>query len=96
MKHYCPDGVGLYQDDNAATQRAGGLTEWLYDNENDVIHSQTPDFICGRFCNHHQNKSGKTFYKNWVYPSSGEVLFQKCYVFVYKTSLTTERNRMKK
>lgn len=42
LEHYHPD-------DNAATHRAGGLTEWFHKNDNDGIHLQLQD-----------NKSGTT------------------------------------
>ncbi len=48
MKHFYPDGSGLFQDDNAPVHRARGVTEWFDEYENDVNHmlwpSQSPDF----------------------------------------------------
>ena len=38
MKHFYPDGSGLFQDDNAPIQRARGVTEWFDEYENDVHH----------------------------------------------------------
>ena len=47
MKHFYPDGSGLFQDDNAPIHRARGVTEWFDEYENDVNHmlwpSQSPD-----------------------------------------------------
>ncbi len=47
MKHFYPDGSGLFQDDNAPIHRARGLTEWFDEYENDVNHIlwplQSPD-----------------------------------------------------
>ncbi len=47
MKHFYPDGSGLFQDDSAPIHRARGLTEWFDEYENDVNHmlwpSQSPD-----------------------------------------------------
>ena len=39
MKHFYPDGSGLFQDDNASiVHRARGVTEWFDEYENDVNH----------------------------------------------------------
>ena len=38
MKHFYPDGSGLFQDDNAPIHRARGVTEWFDEYENDVNH----------------------------------------------------------
>ncbi len=36
MKHFCPDGSGLFQDDSAPIHRARGLTECFDEDEDDV------------------------------------------------------------
>ncbi len=36
MKHFYPDEIGLFQDDNAPIHRARGVTEWFDVYENDV------------------------------------------------------------
>ena len=38
MKHFYPDGSGLFHDDNATIHRARGVTEWFDGYENDVNH----------------------------------------------------------
>ena len=49
MKHFYPDGSGLFQDDNTPIHRAQGITEWFDEHENDVNHmlwpSQLPVFL---------------------------------------------------
>lgn len=38
MKHFYPDGSGLLsQDDSAPIYRAHGLTEWFYEDGNDIL-----------------------------------------------------------
>ncbi len=36
MKHFYPDGSGLFQDNNAPVHRARGVTTWFDEHENDV------------------------------------------------------------
>ena len=36
MKHFYPDGSGLFQDGNAPIHRTSEVTEWLAECENDV------------------------------------------------------------
>ena len=47
MKHFYPDGSGLFQDANDPIHRERGVTEWFDEYENDVNHmlwpSQSPD-----------------------------------------------------
>lgn len=47
MRHFYPDGSGLFQDDNAPLHRSQEVTQWFNENENDVNHmlwpSQSPD-----------------------------------------------------
>ena len=47
MKHFYPDGSGLFQDDNTLIHRVRGVTEWFDEYENYVNHmpwpSQSPD-----------------------------------------------------
>ena len=38
MKHFYPDGSGLFQDDNAPIHRTRGVTGWFDEYENDVNH----------------------------------------------------------
>jgi hypothetical protein len=38
VKHFYPDGSGLFQDDNVPTHRARVVTEWFDEHENDVNH----------------------------------------------------------
>ena len=42
MKHFYPDGTGLFQDDNAPIHRARGVTEWFDEYKNDVNHMLWP------------------------------------------------------
>ncbi len=42
MKHFYPDGSGVFQDDNVPIHRARGVTEWFDEYENYVNHSLWP------------------------------------------------------
>lgn len=46
MKHFYPDGRGLFQDDHTPIHRARELTKWFDKDENDINNmpwpSQTP------------------------------------------------------
>ncbi len=49
MKHFYPDGSGLFQDDNAPIHRAQGVSEWSEEYENDVNHILRPPQILAPF-----------------------------------------------
>lgn len=42
MKHFYPDGGGLFQDDNVPILKASGLVDWFSEDENYVNHMLWP------------------------------------------------------
>lgn len=83
MKHFYPNGSGLFRDDSAPIHSARGLTEWFHEQKNDTAF--TPTQPLWKISNHYEHKTPIGIFvlnRNVVFGFTTEIQFQRFVVLI--------------